>query len=230
MKKIILIFSIHHSLVYCHENNLFFFFSKYCIVIRVWSLLASVYSQRSLLFPEWDCLTEESDLRVQNGPDSLRHWSGELPVRECWRGCGESSGERFASSEGGSFEAPHIRPGLREGRRHLQLWLQVFLIWYIICHWFVWSDLTSFSSFQALSQNAPVVKFSSRIVIYFVEIPKRPLLIRFYSSSGYFSVPLVVEGQWYDLSLATWEVLQDELRERFDSVLSALQRTEPGAR
>ena len=56
------------------------------------------------------------------------------------------------------------------------------------------------------------------------------MLIRFYSSSGYFSVPLVVEGQWYDLSLATWEVLEDELRERFDSVLSALQRTEPGAR
>ena len=56
------------------------------------------------------------------------------------------------------------------------------------------------------------------------------MLIRLYSSSGYFSVPLVVEGQWYDLSLATWEVLEDELRERFDSVLSALQRTEPGAR
>ena len=31
-------------------------------------------------------------------------------------------------------------------------------------------------------------------------------------------------------ALAAWEVLEDELRERFDSVLSALQRTERGAR
>ena len=53
---------------------------------------------------------------------------------------------------------------------------------------------------------------------------------RFYSSSGYFSVPPVVVGAWHDLSLANWELLEDELRERFDSVLSALQRTEPGTR
>ena len=53
---------------------------------------------------------------------------------------------------------------------------------------------------------------------------------RFYSSTGYFSVPLVVVGDWHDLSLANWDLLEDELRQRFDSVLSALQRTEPGAR
>ena len=53
---------------------------------------------------------------------------------------------------------------------------------------------------------------------------------RFYSSTGYFSVPPVVVGDWHDLSLANWDLLEDELRQRFDSVLSALQRTEPGAR
>ena len=40
----------------------------------------------------------------------------------------------------------------------------------------------------------------------------------------------MVVGAWHDLSLANWELLEDELRERFDSVLSALQRTEPGTR
>ena len=53
---------------------------------------------------------------------------------------------------------------------------------------------------------------------------------RFYSSTGYFSVPPVVVGDWHDLSLANWDLLEDELRQRFDSVLSALQRTEPGVR
>ena len=53
---------------------------------------------------------------------------------------------------------------------------------------------------------------------------------RFYSSSGYFSVTPVADGDWHDLSLANWDLLEDELRQRFDSVLSALQRTEPGAR
>ena len=53
---------------------------------------------------------------------------------------------------------------------------------------------------------------------------------RFYSSSGYFSVPPVVVGDWHDLSLANWDLLEDELRQSFDSVLSALQRTEPRVR
>ena len=54
--------------------------------------------------------------------------------------------------------------------------------------------------------------------------------LRFYSSSGYFSVDRTVTGDWHELSLSSWELLEDQLRERFDSVLSALQRTEPGTR
>ena len=35
-------------------------------------------------------------------------------------------------------------------------------------------------------------------------------------------------GEWHDLSLASWEVLEDRLRERLDSVISAVQRAQPG--
>lgn len=53
---------------------------------------------------------------------------------------------------------------------------------------------------------------------------------RFYSSTGYFSVAPAVTGEWHELSLSSWELLEDQLRERFDSVLSALQRRAPHTR
>ena len=51
---------------------------------------------------------------------------------------------------------------------------------------------------------------------------------RFYSCTDYFSLPPQLTGDWHDLSLASWEQLEDRLRERLDSVASAVTRIEPG--
>ena len=51
---------------------------------------------------------------------------------------------------------------------------------------------------------------------------------RFYSCTDYFSLPPQLTGEWHDLSLASWELLEDRLRERLDSVVSAVQRAQPG--
>ena len=51
---------------------------------------------------------------------------------------------------------------------------------------------------------------------------------RFYSCTDYFSLPPQLTGDWHDLSLASWELLEDKLRERLDSVASAVMRIEPG--
>ena len=53
-------------------------------------------------------------------------------------------------------------------------------------------------------------------------------VFRFYSSTGYFSLPPQLTGDWYDLSLSSWETLEDSLVERFDSILAAVQRAKPG--
>merc|ERR550519_1357403 len=48
---------------------------------------------------------------------------------------------------------------------------------------------------------------------------------RFYSSTEYFSVPPQLTGDWYDLSLSSWDTLEGSLHERFESVLAAVRRS-----
>ena len=56
------------------------------------------------------------------------------------------------------------------------------------------------------------------------------VLIRFYSSTEYFSTPSQISGDWFDLSLSAWGILEDALSQIFKSVTEILQRTPPGAR
>jgi len=51
---------------------------------------------------------------------------------------------------------------------------------------------------------------------------------RFYSSTEYFSLPPQLTGDWHDLSLSSWEKLEDSLVDRFDSILAAVQRAKAG--
>ena len=52
---------------------------------------------------------------------------------------------------------------------------------------------------------------------------------RFYSSTEYFSLPpSQLTGDWHDLSLSSWEKLEDSLVDRFDSILAAVQRAKAG--
>ena len=53
-------------------------------------------------------------------------------------------------------------------------------------------------------------------------------MCRFYSSTEYFSVPPQLTGDWNDLTLSTWEAMEDSLVDRFDSILAGVQRTKPG--
>ena len=55
------------------------------------------------------------------------------------------------------------------------------------------------------------------------------LCFRFYSSTEYFSVPPQLTGDWHDLSLYSWGLVEDSLGERFDSVLAAVRRRTPEA-
>jgi len=48
---------------------------------------------------------------------------------------------------------------------------------------------------------------------------------KFYSSTEYFSVPTQLSGDWYDLSLESWETIEDNLVEKFDYILSAVRRS-----
>ena len=41
-------------------------------------------------------------------------------------------------------------------------------------------------------------------------------------------MPPQLTGDWHDLSLSSWGLVEDSLVERFDSVLAAAQRTKPG--
>ena len=50
-------------------------------------------------------------------------------------------------------------------------------------------------------------------------------MLRLYSSTEYISVLPQLSGNWHDLSLASWEAMEDSLVDRFDSIMAAVQRT-----
>ena len=63
---------------------------------------------------------------------------------------------------------------------------------------------------------------------YIVHFHHVCLFFRFYSSTNYFSLPPQSTGEWYELSIASCETLEDCLGERLDSIVTAVLRTKTG--